>query len=106
MKFLIYVRGNTLVNGHVRMKFRWVPKYALYLWEGKETEAKDLDAVCEEVFIKDPRYRLMFPSLKIAPGTAKEVAEITVAQAEEVMQSLAPHRLKGKPGPKVEPVAA
>ena len=37
----------------------------------------------------------------VAPITTISVAhEITIAEAEDVMERLAPHRLKKKPGPK------
>lgn len=107
MKFLIYVRGNPLVNGHVRMRFRWVPKYELYLWDGKETDVDEFDKVMAEAF-KNPLYKIMNPEAKLAPGTFQAPAaavEITVADAEAVMERLAPHRLKRKPGPKVEVAA-
>jgi hypothetical protein len=106
MTFLVYLKGSPLVQGHVRMRFRWVPKYALYLWDGKETEAKDLDEVCDTVFVKQPIYRQMFPSVKITPGTnapqPPQEKEITLDQALEVVERYAPHRLKQKTGPKAK----
>ena len=101
MKFLIYVRGHPNYNGHVRLRFRWVPSHGLYLLDGKETEAKDFDKAIEDVF-KNEIYRDMFPMVKIAPGTANESTEVTLDKALEVVEHLAPHRLKKKTGPKVE----
>ena len=41
------------------------------------------------------------PPADVAPvATITAAREITVAEAEEVMQHLAPHRLKAKTGPK------
>ncbi len=100
MKFLIYVRGNPNYNGHVRMRFRWVPQHGLYLLDGKETEAKDFDKAFKDVF-ESEIYREMFPLVKIAPGTASETAELTLDKALDLVEKLAPHRLKKQPGPKV-----
>lgn len=108
MKFLFYLEGNPLIQGHTRLEFKWSPAHGVFLFEGKETEPKDFDAVARTVF--GPRYRnLFFPLVKLAGAAAAAAApvadkpaEITVADAEAVMERLAPHRLKKKPGPKVE----
>ena len=105
MKFLIYLEGNPQIQGYTRFEFKWSQKHGVYLFNGQETEKKDFNEVAARVF-SIPQYRLMFPKVKLLGSEEEPTREITVAEAEEVMERLAPHRLKKKPGPKSEPVAA
>lgn len=108
MKFLLYVKGQPLVNGFKRLEFEWSQPHGLYLFRGRPLEASELNADCEKVFTSLV-YKNMFPCVKIAPESRQEPtvvkAEITLDQALEVMHSLAPHMLKGKPGPKARELA-
>ena len=102
MTLQFYVTGNPSYNGLVRLRFRWVPKLGLYLLDGKETEPKDFDRTFKEIFSNEI-YRDMFPQVRITPGTLNDDGgEVTLDKALEVVESLAPHRLKKKTSPKVE----
>lgn len=109
MKFLIFVRGQPLVHGYKRLEFVWSQAHKLYLYLGREIEASELDALCDKVFIH-PTYRTMFPSVHVAPGSVQDpapvAADVTLAKALEVVEELAPHMLKKKPGPRPELVPA
>ena len=106
MKFLIFIRGNPIMNGYVRREFRWVPQQELYLWQGREVEAHEFNAVMDTLFKTNRAlYAKMYPEVRIVASSEKELPvptgprEITVGEAEEVMEKYAPHRLKRKPGP-------
>lgn len=103
MKFLLYVKGQPLVNGFKRLEFEWSQPHGLYLFRGRPLDASELNADCEKVFTSLV-YKNMFPCVKIAPESRQDPVhapvEVTLAEAEAVMKRLAPHRLKGKPGPK------
>jgi hypothetical protein len=113
-KLIIYAKGHPLVNGLKRMEFLWVEKYGSYLYLGRELDEHEFNIVVEKAM---NLYRAFYPLVKVvdisepAPAPAKSAPsaeldidesgprEITVAEALEVMERLAPHRLKKQPGP-------
>lgn len=111
-KLIIYVKGNKTVEGLRKGDFVWNEEHKCYLWKGRVLDEPELNAEIEKAMNHFPK-RLR-PLVKVvefsesnampAPITTISAAqEITVADAEAVMERLAPHRLKQKPGPKVVP---
>lgn len=111
MKLIIYITGKPIIHGYKRRDFRWVPKHNCYLYQEKEFLPSEFNAACEKI-MRDNQD--MYPLVRVievsdssenweaAPPvtTITTAREITVAEAEAVMEHLAPHRLKKKPGPK------
>jgi hypothetical protein len=115
MKFIIYLDGNPFVQGYTRFEFKWSQSHGAYLWEGREIDEKEFNSVAKVALT---RYASMkwHPMVKIVSGIDEPAAtavlppsvgrEITVDEALDVMERLAPHRLKKKTGPKPELVPA
>lgn len=112
MKFIIYLDGNPHVQGYTRFEFKWSQSHGAYIWQGREIEASEFNKEAEIALTRYARVN-WHPKVKIVSGIHERVApidstakEITLAEAEEVMERLAPHRLKKKTGPKPELVTA
>lgn len=102
-KLIIYCTGAPMVNGHRRGEFLWSPKHACYIWKGKEYDEREFNDVVTQAF--QQFRKILQPLVKVvefSEPAKPEPTEITVAQAEDVMQRLAPHRLKMKPGPRAQ----
>lgn len=126
-KLIICCSGRPALNGHKRRLFQWNPEYNCFVYENKLFDEAQFNSVIEEVMKKNGDLR---PYVKVAVFSdgsttppppsgdyaaleakykalqARIGAPLTVDQAEGVLQRLAPHRLKGKPGrkPALEPL--
>ena len=96
-KLIIYVEGNPHFQGVKRGDYLWVAEHKCYLWKGKVLEEREVEAEFKKAAAHFPK--ILRPLVKFVEFSP-ETPEITVAQAEAVMEQYAPHRLKGKPGPK------
>jgi hypothetical protein len=113
MKFIIYLDGNPFVQGYTRFEFKWSQSHGAYLWEGREIDANEFNAVAKVALTRYANLK-WHPMVKIVSGldAKQEVpadftrGEISLADAEATMERLAPHRLKKKTGPKPELVPA
>jgi len=115
MKFIIYLDGNPFVQGYTRFEFKWSQSHGAYLWEGREIDANEFNAVAKVALTRYANLK-WHPMVKIVSGLGEQPLtavlppsvgnEITVSEAEAVMERLAPHRLKKKTGPKPELVPA
>lgn len=103
MKFIIYLEGNPSVQGYTRFEYKWSQQHGVYLWQGREIDEKEFNKEAEIALTRYSRLH-WHPKVKILPGPPAEPVEkeISVADAEAVMERLAPHRLKKKTGPKPE----
>ena len=103
MKLIIYVTGSYLYYGHQRSEYIWSVKHGVYIYQGKEWDASEFNAIIDRA-LKHPAFDDMHPSVKIVDITEPAAApkEITLEEAEEIVNRLAPHRLKKKTGPKSE----
>ena len=118
-KLIIWVPGRPLINGPRRGKFEWSAKFECYIYEGRELDAADFNAkypqAMKSAHESRPQVRVVetvdvavSAAIK-APATIATISvarEITVEEAEDVLQRLAPHRLKQKTGPKPKAAAA
>ena len=115
-KFIVFVRGYPLVNGYKQWHFFWDQELAVYVYKSKRFGPEEFNDVYAEAMAPYQRLGLK-PEVKCidsdgvaapAPITTISVAkEVTLEEAEAVVQRLAPHRLKKKPGPRQEePLAA
>jgi hypothetical protein len=111
-KLIICAKGHPLVNGIKRQDFMWSERHGCYLYLGRELEEREFNEVVEKVMTL---YRTFFPSVRVStfsePAPAPEKAppaaeldieeprEVTLAEALDVVEHLAPHRLKKQPGP-------
>lgn len=119
MKLILWIGGRPQMNGLRRRAFQWVPNYGCYIYEGKEIDGAEFNAKYEEAQ-KHGKLLGLTPNVKVvslAPSvsavepptpvaTITVAREITAEEAEEIMQRLAPERLKGKPGRKPHVAAA
>ena len=114
MKIIIYLDGHPNTHGHSRLQFKWSTEYACYLYQGKVFEdAKEFNEACRastsgpnaQIF-RRLGWAINVKILEAGPTfmqpPAPTVPDITMAQAEEVLERLAPHRLKKKPGPRAD----
>ena len=107
MKFLIYLDGSPAAHGHTRFEFKWSQTHGVYLWEGREIEAHEFNKIAAIAFTRYIQFSKLgwVVKAKIVDSPRQEPAatgEVTLDQALEVVEALAPHRLKKKTGPKVE----
>lgn len=105
MKLIIYAKGKPIIHGYKQREFRWMQKHGCYVFREKEYAPEEFNAAVEKVMQDNldlhPMVRVLDVEAVVAPITTISVArEVTVSEAEEVMERLAPHRLKKKPGPK------
>ena len=125
-KLIICCSGRPALNGHKRRLFQWNPEYNCFVYENKLFDEAEFNAVIEEVTKKNNDLRPFVKVAVLSDGSAPEAKPqeqtgdyaalhekylalqsriglpVTPAEAEEVLQRLAPHRLKGKPGRKPE----
>ncbi len=111
MKLIIYIKGKPNIHGHKRRDFRWVPQHNCYLYREREFTVSEFNVESEKIMRDNqdlyPLVRVLddymqTDSWESPPpvATLTTAREITVAEAEDVMERMAPHRLKKKPGPK------
>ena len=102
-KFVIWVSGRPNLYGFTRREFIWNEPLQLFIYKNKVFGEDEFNALVEEALLRymDDHPRVKVVEFEPAPPAAAD-REITVSEAEEVMQRLAPHRLKKKPGPHVE----
>lgn len=106
-KLIICLSGKPLIHGYKRREFTWSADHGCYLYKGREFECHEFNEIVDKVMRSNED---MHPSVKVVQLSDKPIAlapiatisarEITVAEAEEVLFRMAPHRLKGKTGPK------
>lgn len=123
-KLIICCSGRPALNGHKRRLFQWNPEYNCFVYENKLFDETEFNAVIEAVVKKNNDMRPYAKVAVLSDGAAAPVADAqpsgdyaalqakyaalqarigipaTAEEAEEAMQRLAPHRLKGKPGRK------
>ncbi len=106
IKLAIYVTGSVLAHGHKRREFVWSPEHGIYLYGGSLIDADKFNAVYARCVKTNtdmsPLVKVIATTPEAAPAPVATIAagEVTLAQAEAVMERLAPHRLKKKTGPK------
>jgi hypothetical protein len=106
MKLIIYSRGKPITHGYKQREFRWMPKHNCYVFREKEFSPEEFNEQVEKIVMDNldlrPMVRVVGDVFESAPSitTITTAREITIAEAEDVMERLAPHRLKKKPGPK------
>ncbi len=110
-KLAIYINGKPNIHGHKRREFTWSPTHGCYLYEGRELDATEFNAVFERC---EKRNSDMQPLVKVlsvgneippppaptSPAPKAASTEITADEAEAILQRLRPERLKLKPGRK------
>lgn len=101
-KLIIYVSGKPLVNGYKRREFLWSVEHSCYIYKGRELDEQEFNQIAEKVMRQNDD---MHPLIKVSSLTevgapSATPGEITVSEAEDVLMRLAPHRLKGKTGPR------
>ncbi len=113
-KLIIWLPGKPSLHGYKRREFLWSERHGCYLYGGAEIEASKFNEVYEKAFKTNadmnPRIKVLSVDAMSAAPTAPPIPappisppappEITLEQAEEAMQRLAPERLKKKTGPK------
>jgi len=109
-KLLLYIPGNARSQGFKLYDFLWNVEHACFLYEGRPLELAEFNTKYEYC-MKRFRHLLKNISVKVladpAPAIELDVAlspprEMTAEEAEAVLEKLAPHRLKKKPGPKID----
>ncbi len=112
-KFICFIEGRPIVQGFKRYEFIWDEALYCYVFRGKSFTEAEFNKITSAVFT-NITYRPLFPQVKcieespaaesapVAPAPVETIdePEITLDQAVEVMQRLAPERLKKKPGPR------
>ncbi len=117
-KLVIACPGRPAINGHHRRKFTWMPEYNAYVYEGRVLDEREVNAIAEVVVKKNTD---LHPYMKVvqfseektetsAPivqqtvhttdPTPPAARPITLDQALDVVQKLAPEKLKKAPGKK------
>ena len=107
-KLIIWVPGYPNMNGYARGEYQWSEKHQCYIFLGKELDPQEFNEVVETAV---RRYPTMYPLVKAVESDTKPVPapaldieeadeEMTLAKAFEIVERLAPHRLKAQPGPK------
>ncbi len=118
-KIIIYIDGRPLVQGFVQREFRWSDAHGCYLYESREYELAEFNAVYAEcirrnsdlavrvrVLVSEPVVSVTVcaaPAVPVPPPISV-TREITVEEAEAVMLKFAPHRVRAKTGPKPKAV--
>lgn len=108
--FICYIDGRPIVQGFKRYEFLWDEALQCYVFEGKTFTEQEFNDKTRKVF-SNLTYRALFPMVKCLDAAAAPVAippistitagEVTLEQALEVVDRLAPDRLKRKPGPRI-----
>jgi hypothetical protein len=103
-KLIIYVTGRPLINGYKRREFVWSEEHKLFLYGGKEFTEQEFNAIQDKVLTGNAD---IYPRVKVStlspPEDISDVMlprAISAQEAEEVLEHLAPERLKKKPGHK------
>ena len=111
-KLIIYLPGKARVQGYKMYDFLWDESLQCFVFRGKAYDPHEFN---EAYDICMKRFRRLLPTISVkvigletapvvaatpAPTPTPAPHEITVEEAEAVMQRLAPDRLKKKPGPK------
>jgi len=104
-KIIIYLTGKPTLHGLKRREFQWSPAHALYLYENRELELSEFNAKYDKAMRTNTDMRVLVkvvgaesPAASVA--TIAAAHEITLDEAEAVVQRLAPERLKKAPGRK------
>lgn len=106
-KFICYIDGRPIVQGHKRYEFIWDEALYCYVFRGKAFTEAEFNDMTKAVF-SNALYRSFFPQVKCLEETPSDApietiddkTEITLDQALDIVERLAPHRLKKKPGPR------
>ena len=116
-KFIICLTGKIpLTHGFKIHEFIWDEALQTYVFEGKSFTEHELNAKVDVAYKRYPTL-VPHPRVRCIDATSAAIAEtpiatittareITLDEAEAVMQREAPHRLKKKPGPIKEDATA
>jgi hypothetical protein len=98
-RLIIWVGGRTMVHGFKRRGYLWSETHRCYIYLGRELTDREFNGVIDKALREGEG---MYPSVKIVSFSEEKsmAPDVTAQQAEEIMQRLAPERLKKKPGPK------
>jgi len=107
-KLIIWVPGKPLLNGYKQREFIWSEIHKCYIYGGSEIDASKFNETYEKATRNNsdmnPRVKVVeirnISIIEPPPAEPVKPQEITADKAEEVLQRLAPERLKKKPGPK------
>lgn len=121
-KLIIYMGGKPLIYGYKRHEFIWSEKHKCFIFENREFDEKDFNAVIQKAMTMRPNFH---PYVKIVEfSETATVAEppppappaprsdpharraITVEEAVMVLDQLAPDLLKKKSGRKPTPTTS
>ncbi len=116
-KLIIWLTGRPLVYGFKRRDFIWSEAHKCYLFKGKELDEQEFNEVVEYALTSHPELHPKVKIVEFSKTVAVETPppppfipppaprlEITVEEAEAVMEQLAPDRLKKKAGRKPAPL--
>ena len=130
---IICCAGRPAINGHKRRSFVWKEEYGCFVHDGKLLTETEFNAIAQTVMAKNQDLRPFAKAVGAAAtaGADPRVAELekqlaekqtriealqasvlvlrakttpTLEDALEVVETLAPDRLKKKPGRKAEPM--
>jgi hypothetical protein len=116
-KIIIFLTGHPRVNGFKRGEFVWSEDRQCYIYQAKEYDETTFNAAFELFYRRYGQmtaYGIKFvPDNSAPPVTVSELPpdegvpdDTLISSAESVLERLAPHRLKKKPGPKPVEVPA
>lgn len=112
-KFVVCISGKPNIHGYKRGEFHWNETLKLYVYQKLIFDESQFNEVVAKAL---DRYHDMSPKVRVVEvavsqqpvedldtppiATITAAHEVTVEEAEAVMERLAPHRLKKKTGPK------
>ena len=107
MRFLFSVPGSPVVGGMRKGDYAWNPRYGKFLYKGEPTDIKDFDTVSKLCF-GSPLCKILPPTVCRCPDDPPEAPPVglglepeeDLGKALELIERMAPHRLKAKTGPK------
>jgi hypothetical protein len=112
-KLIICCTGNPNINGHKRRNFLWNEEFKCFAYENRVMSEREFNAQAEAVFKKNwdlrPTARVVQFSdetqtvstvVHTTDPTPVQARPISLEEALEVVNSLAPDRLKKTPGRK------
>ena len=114
-KLIIWVPGYPTVNGHARGEYQWSEKHQCYIYHGQELDPETFNEVVERAIRDYPTLYALVKAVPSAPDPApvhltvealdieETKQEFTLADALDLVERLAPHRLKKQPGPHKKP---
>lgn len=110
MKLIIYINvGPPNIAGHHKLEFKWSQAHGCHIYLGRELTPEEFNKHAADAF--GPRYQdfyrdSFYPGVRIvgmevpSAPLGLEPDEVTLDEALEVVERMAPHRLRAKTGPK------